>query len=172
LHPGVYFNAEGHPVHGRRLGCIIGIMTDPISAKPTGAISRTYIDAELKKIGRAKTFKTEDMAVGIVRLSRDEDVLGGLHIAEGIETALAAMARYNYRPCWSTGSKTIMAAFPILPGIECLNLIADNDRDGGGEKAARKAASQWLQAGREVRIIRPKTVGDDLNDIVRRRAWR
>jgi hypothetical protein len=32
-------------LRGRYLGCIVGVMTDPVSAKPTGAITRTYIDA-------------------------------------------------------------------------------------------------------------------------------
>jgi hypothetical protein len=28
-HPAVYFNKKGHPLHGQRLGCIVGIMSDP-----------------------------------------------------------------------------------------------------------------------------------------------
>jgi hypothetical protein len=168
-HPAVYFNQPGHPLHGRRLGCIVGIMSDPLTAQPTGAISRTYLDGDLKKIGRAKTLKTDAMAVGIVRLSPDEDVLEGLYIAEGLETALAAMA-FRFRPIWSTGSGTIMAKFPVLSGIEALTIIADNDENGTGERDARKAAACWVQAGRKVRIIRPKIIGEDLSDVVRRRV--
>ena len=41
-HPKVYFNEPErhgrprHPLHGQLLGCIIGIMTDPVTALPTG----------------------------------------------------------------------------------------------------------------------------------------
>ena len=90
-HPAVYFNEPGHALHGRKLGCIVGVMTDPITAMPTGAISRTYIHEGQQ--GR----QGEDARppAGIVRLSLDEDVLERLHIAEGLETALA---RHVERP--------------------------------------------------------------------------
>ena len=42
-HPAVPFREKGHPLDGKRLGCIIAVMTDVITAAPTGAISRTYI---------------------------------------------------------------------------------------------------------------------------------
>jgi hypothetical protein len=86
-HPAVYFNGLSddrppHPLHGQTLGCIVGIMTDPVTAEPTGAISRTYLAPDGTKVGPAKTLGSPP---GIVRLSRDEDVLDGLHIAEGLE---------------------------------------------------------------------------------------
>ena len=84
-HPSVLFREEGHPLDGERLGCIVGVMTDRVTARPTGAISRTYLHGGLK-LGKAKTLGSP---VGIVRLSADEDVLGGLHIAEGLETRSA-----------------------------------------------------------------------------------
>ena len=93
-HPGVTFHEPGHPLHGQRLGCIIGVMTDPVTALPTGAVSRTYIDEKLHKIGKAKTLGSP---AGIIRLTSDEDVLLGLHLAEGLETALSAMAKARIR---------------------------------------------------------------------------
>jgi hypothetical protein len=47
-HPAVYFKGlrddePPHPLHGKKLGAIIGIMTDTVTARPTGAISRTYL---------------------------------------------------------------------------------------------------------------------------------
>jgi putative DNA primase/helicase len=165
-HPSVLFREDGHPLDGRDLGCVVGVMTDAITARPTGAVSRTYIDADLKKIGKARTLGSP---AGVVRLSRDEDVLAGLFIAEGLETALAAMA-FGFWPMWSTGSNNVMAQFPVLAGVECLTIIADNDANGAGDRAARKTAERWFAAGREVRIVRPKVIGEDLNDITSRRA--
>ena len=87
-HPAVYFNNRDHPLNGQRLGCIVGVMTDPVTAMPTGAISRTYVGSNLHKIGKAKTL---GVAAGILRLTPDED--HALCLAEGLETALSAMAK-------------------------------------------------------------------------------
>jgi hypothetical protein len=158
-HPAVYFNDPGHALHGRKLGCIVGVMTDPITAMPTGAISRTYIH-EGRKLGKAKTLGSP---AGIIRVSEDAD-LERLHIAEGLETALGAMS-IGLRPMWATGSTAIMAKFPVLSGIKALTIIADHDANGAGERAAAEVASRWREAGKEARVWRPKSIGD-LNDIL------
>ena len=158
-HPAVYFNEPGHALHGRKLGCIVGVMTDPITAMPTGGISRTYIH-EGQKVTKAKGLGP----AGIVRLSLDEDVLERLHIAEGLETALGAMSK-GLRPMWATGSTAIMAKSPVVSGIEALTIIADHDANGAGERAAAEVASRWREAGKEARVWRPKSIGD-LNDIL------
>jgi hypothetical protein len=164
--PAVFYREEGHPLDRRRLGCIVGVMTNPVTAQPTGAISRTYIGPDGKKIGKAKSLGAGG---GVVRLSRDDDVLEGLYLATGLETSLAAAAHPELacRPIWSTGSDSSMRAFPVLAGIGCLNLIADRDANGAGLSAAQEAAARWLDQEREVRIIAPTGVGD-LNDIVKR----
>jgi hypothetical protein len=164
-HPSVLFREEGHPLDGKRLGCIVGVMTEAAAAKPTGAISRTYLAPNLAKVGKAKTLGAP---AGIVRLSVDEDVLEGLHLAEGLETALAGMS-IGLRPMWATGSTAPMSKFPVLPGIECLNLIVDHDPNGAGEKAGREAEARWRSAGKEVRLLRSNAPGD-LNDVLREGA--
>lgn len=172
-HPSLYFNEPEYPrrgdpphlLHGRKLGAIVGIMTDPVTAALTRGISRTYLDDDGHKVLKAKTLGP----AGIVRLSLDEDVLGGLHIAEGLETSLDAMAR-DFRPMWSTGSTAIMSRFPVLGGIECLTIFADHDLDKNGDDpgliAASAAADRWLGAGREVHVYQRETTGD-LNDAFR-----
>jgi putative DNA primase/helicase len=160
-HPAVYFNEPGHVLHGRKLGAIIGIMTDPISAEPTGGISRTYLH-EGGKVGKAKGLGP----AGIVRLTADEEVLGGLHLTEGLETGLDMMAR-NFRPIWSCGSTSIMAKMPVVSGIECLTILADHDENGAGERAALELERRWREAGREVLVVAPAAPGD-FNDITMR----
>src|SRR3984957_9886651 len=157
-HPAVYFNERGHALHGRKLGAIIAVMTNMITATPTGAISRTYIH-EGRKLGKAKTLGSP---AGIIRLSEDADVLEGLHIAEGLETALAGMA-IGLRPMWATGSTALMTKFPVLPEIEALTIIADHDANGAGERAAGEVGSRWREAGKETRIIVREGIGD-IND--------
>jgi hypothetical protein len=164
-HPSVMFREQGHALHGRRLGCLVGVMSDPISAMPTGAINRTYLRPDLAKIGKAKTL---GRPAGVVRLTPDDEVLGGLHLAEGIETGLTAMS-WDLRPTWATGSTALMSKFPVLSGVECLNPIVDHDHNGAGERAARKAEARWQTGGREVRLLRSDAHGD-LNDVLKEAA--
>ena len=103
-----------------------------------------------------------------MRLSRDDEVLEGLFLAEGLETALAGMAHFDLRPMWSTGSSGLMASFPVLSGIEALTVMVDHDRNGAGERAARELEARWLAAGREVKLFQPDEPGD-LNDVVIKR---
>lgn len=161
--PQAYFHELDHPLHGHRLSCIVGVMTDPVTGRPTGAISRTYLDENLRKIGNAKTLGSP---AGVVRLSRDEDVLQGLYLAEGLETALSAMAK-GLRPVWSTGSTALMKTFPVLDGINCLTVIADHDATGAGENAAREVEARWRRAGREACVFMPTSRGD-FNDLLQR----
>jgi putative DNA primase/helicase len=160
-HPAVYFNEPGHPLHGQRLGCIVAVMSDPVTAKPTGGISRTYVHNS-RKVGKAKGLGH----AGVVRLSLDEDVLAGLFVAEGLETALAGMS-IGLRPMWSTRSTAIMAKFPIVSGIECVSVIADHDVNGAGERAARELEQRWRAAGLEVAILCPDAPGADFNDVLK-----
>ena len=108
-HPAVFLNERGHPLDRQLLGCIVGVMTDPVTALRTDAISRTYLDAEGRKLGKAKTLGSP---AGIVRLSEDAEVLSGLHLAEGLESGMTAMAR-GFRPLWVTGGKGLLQTFPL-----------------------------------------------------------
>jgi hypothetical protein len=167
-HRSLYFNQPDpeeplHEFHGRRFPAIIAVMSDAASAVPTGAISRTYIGADGTKIGKAKTL---GQPRGIIRLSPNHDVGLGLHLAEGLETALSAMA-LGLKPVWATGDTGLMKSFPVLDGIDALTIIADHDAYGQGEHAAQQAASRWRHAGREARILMPRDPGD-LNDATRR----
>jgi hypothetical protein len=168
FHPAVYLKEPAHPLHGHLLPAIIAIQNDPVTAAPTGGITRTYLDRDGRKlIGLdGKSLRAKSLGPpGIVRLSRDEDALGGLHLCEGLETALSAMM-FGFLPMWATGSTVQMEDFPVLDGVECLTIFADHDVNRAGEKAATKAAQRWRAAGREVRIFESLEPGD-VNDIAR-----
>jgi putative DNA primase/helicase len=159
-HPSVLFREEGHALHDKRIGCIVAVLTDPVTAAPTGGITRTYLH-EGRKITEAKGLGP----AGIARLDLDERVLGGLFLAEGLETALAA-ASIGLRPMWSAGSTAIMARLPVVGGIEAITVLADNDANGAGERAARELAARWTEAGKSVRLWIPTSPGD-FNDALR-----
>lgn len=131
------------------------IVTDEITA-----IHRTRLSPTGEKIDR----RMMGVAAGsAIKLDADEVVGGGLHIAEGIESALAAR-QLGLRPTWALGSTSFVAAFPVVSGIECLTILAENDAASGRATAA--CAARWNDAGRIVLMNRP-TRGKDLNDAIR-----
>jgi hypothetical protein len=59
----------------------------------------------------------------------------------------------------------------VLPGIEALTILVDNDpADNNGRRAGQDAATEcwrrWKQAGREVRGFSTDIVGKDIADVV------
>jgi hypothetical protein len=176
----VYFSQDDpkerfHELHGQRLGCIVGIMTDPATGERLAPISRTYIHCG-KKIGKAKTLKrAEAERLGVVRLQPATDQLC---VGEGIETCLAAI-ELGYSPVWPTGSAGVMRDMSLVDGVEYLTALADNDprekpgdRYGPGEKAARALIKRWLSVGCSARLVMPEGDVKDLNDELRRRKGR
>lgn len=101
-------------------------------------------------------------AGGVIRLWPDEAVTGGLAIAEGVETALAAA--HAFTPVWAAIDAGNLAAFPVLPGIEALTILADHDE--AGLRAAAACSQRWADAGREARIATPDEDGADMADLV------
>lgn len=124
------------------------------------SISRTFLDKDGNKLGRKFLGPVGGCAV---KLDPEEEVLAGLHIGEGIETAMSAR-QMGLRPAWALGSAGAIAAFPVLVGIECLSFL--RERDEANEKAATECGLRWHAAKREVRNVWPDS-GADLNDEVR-----
>jgi Toprim domain len=155
-----------HELNGQYLGAIVAILTDPVTGQRTGGITRTYVH-QGRKVGKAMSLGGV-RRLGIIRLSPDDEVLGGLHLAEGLESALSWM-QIGFLPLWATGSTVQMENFPVLPGVECLNLLADHDANEAGIDAASAAYWRWKDAGREVHIREPNQPGD-ANDVIMRRA--
>ncbi|TGY93392.1 hypothetical protein E5162_08740 [Marinicauda pacifica] len=149
FHPQVWTDGGCHPA-------LIAVMTDPLTGEPSG-IHRTFLTAAG---GKSPLGKRMLGSKGVIRLYPDEDVAEGLHLAEGIETALAAVHLYGLAPVWACGSAGSLEAFPVLTGIEHLTVLADNDASGRGEEAARVVCRAWAQAGREAVYMRPKAKGD------------
>jgi hypothetical protein len=148
---------------------IIARYTDILTAAERGIRRRPIIAGTVPK----------DRACGpvggaVIRLWLNEDVTQGLVIGEGVETVLAAATRIEHRgtllrPVWACGSAGTMEAFPPLPGVEALTILADHDASGRCQDAAKRCAERWADAGREVTILTPRDLGD-MNDVVRRAA--
>ena len=142
--------------------CILARYTDAITGEPRGIRRRPINGEKPKTLG--------PMGGCVIRLWPDEEVAQGLCLAEGVETALYAATRIVVRgtflrPMWAAGSAGNMETFPVLPGIDALTLLVDNDESGAGQKAARVCADRWERAEREVILRTPKATGADFNDL-------
>lgn len=160
-----------HPACPRgkeRLPAMVALMTDPVTGEPSGGIHRTFLapDGRGKAAGAAKMMLGP---AGVIRLVPDEEIGSGLGISEGIETALAVMQGWGWRPVWATGSAGGIKGFPVVPGIECLTIFPDADDNGASVEASEACRVRWKEAGREVQWgVPPK--GTDFADLMARRA--
>jgi putative DNA primase/helicase len=148
-----------------RQPCMLALLRD-IHTNEARAIHRTALTAAGDKIGRMVLGPKVGAAV---KLSPDEAVTLGLTIAEGIETALSGI-QLGWQPAWSVVDAAGIAKFPVLPGIEALTILVDNDESGTGQRRAIECSDRWTKAGREVLRVIPRRSGDDLNDIVRKKT--
>ncbi|RRD24771.1 virulence-associated protein E [Brucellaceae bacterium VT-16-1752] len=134
-------------------GSIVAIVTDALTADPIGW-HETMLDHDGNKLGRRMH---GNVSGGAVRLY-DSDILTGLAVAEGIETAIAS----DMRPVWACLSASVLMNFPVIPGVECLTVLADHDE--AGIAAANAVGRRWHEAGREVILTMPAKYGTDFAD--------
>jgi putative DNA primase/helicase len=67
---------------------------------------------------------------------------------------------------WAALSTSGMVALALPAIVREVIILADNDRSGAGERAARTAAQRWLAEGRNVRLALPPELGTDFNDVL------
>jgi hypothetical protein len=143
------------------VGALMALFRDIRTDEPR-AVSRIFLDCDGRKLDRRFLGPTAGSAV---KLDADDAVLEGLHIAEGVETGMAAR-QFGLRPTWALGSAGAIAAFRVIAGIEALSILTDNDVNGVGERAAHAAETLWLVACHEVRVLMRDKPGD-INDALR-----
>jgi putative DNA primase/helicase len=141
------------------IGAVIALFREIATGEPQ-AVSRIFLDREGRK--RERKF-LGPVGGAAVMLDPFDAVTNSLHLAEGVETSMAAR-QLGLRPVWALGSAGAIAAFPVLSGIECLTLLVEHD--DASAKAVRACGARWHAAGREVLINRP-IGGKDLNDALR-----
>lgn len=164
FHPRAWRNRANGP-HGPAM---LALMTDPATAAPVG-VHVTYLRpcGAGKAPGRSPKVMLGD--VGVVRLVPDAEVTLGLGLAEGVETALAVMQGFGWRPVWAATCAGAIARFPVLAGLEALTVFADGDDQGAGMAAARACSRRWSTAGQEARVL-AAPAGEDFLDTLQRTA--
>jgi hypothetical protein len=152
------FGDEIHPA-------MICLVRDIVSNK-SQAIHRTALSPDgstIKSNGKTLRMSLGSISGGAIKLDRHSSVGDVLAIGEGVETCLAGR-HYGYLPCWSVVSKAGLENFPLLPGVEQLQIFVDDDP--AGEEASAYCKAQWTEAGRHVRLVWP-SAGKDLRDELR-----
>jgi putative DNA primase/helicase len=94
-----------------------------------------------------------------IRLTKIYDHIA---IAEGIETALAVMAKYKI-PCWAASNAPLLEKFIPPEGIREVSIFGDNDRNFTGQKAAYTLANRLAKTMR-VSVHIPTVAGSDFAD--------
>jgi putative DNA primase/helicase len=140
-----------------RFPTMVALMVDPITGQPSG-IHRTFLVPDGSNKATVEEPKMMLGNAGVIRLA--EPVGEGLGLAEGVETSLSVMQIIGWGPVWAAGSRTGIAAFPVLSG-HSLTIFADSDEPG--LTAARACAARWDASDQEALIWVPPD-GYDWND--------
>ena len=155
FHPRLKFTATGES-----LPAMVCAMVDIHTNEFTG-VHRTFLTEDARKAGVLTLGRKIGSAI---KIDADDTIERGLAIAEGVESAIAA--RFIYRPAWSLIDAGGIHGFPVLAGVEHLEIFADNDASKTGEVAAYACQERWEKEGAEVSIQMPPNVGEDIADII------
>jgi phage/plasmid primase-like uncharacterized protein len=158
------------PYGAGRAPCLITLLRNIETDEPQ-AIQRTPLADDGRKVGDRMTLGPK--AGAGVKLWPQSAVRDRLVVGEGVETVLSAALHIRYRgerldPAWAAIDAGNLAAFPVLPGVQKLIILVDNDEGGTGQEKAKECSTRWVSAGREVRRLTPRNSGRDFNDIVLR----
>ena len=168
---GDFADIRFHPAAPRgraeRLPAMVALLRDARTGEPCG-VHRTYLRPDGSgKVERGQQKMMLGRARGAaVMLTPFAEVTHGLGVAEGIETAASVLTR-GWAPVWAAGSAGGVEAFPVLPGVECITVFADQGERG--VEAAAGCAGRWRAAGHEARVVAPRLAGD-WNDAMREAA--
>jgi CHC2 zinc finger len=138
------------------IGAMLALFRNIETDEPQ-AVSRTFLDAGARKVGRKFLGPVGRAAI---KLDPDEEITSGLHVGEGVETCLTARQK-GHRPAWALGSAGAISSFPVLSGVETLTFL--RERCDVNERAVNECSSRWLATKHKILSIWP-TVGKDLND--------
>lgn len=127
---------------------------------------RTYLTGQGEKLNIEKSKKIlpslRKMTGGAARLFPAGEILG---IAEGIETAIAAHENMKI-PVWAALSATLLESFEPPLGTKGVAIMADNDRNYAGQKAAYSLASRLELKGITANVYVPQQAGQDWLDVL------
>jgi putative DNA primase/helicase len=157
FHPSLRYTDE----NGRELGHFPAMLARLQYPDGAGAsIHRTYLTPDGAKAPvpqPKKIMPGKSLISAAVRLGKLGPALG---VAEGIETALAAAARFGV-PVWAATNAALLESWAPPPGIERVLVAADNDASFTGQAAAFNLARRLTRKGYAVEVVIPESVDTD-----------
>jgi hypothetical protein len=166
FHPSIW-----HPQERRAFPAMIGVITDIITVEPI-SLHFTFLDPDgngKAPVDRPRLYLAGHRKVGgVVRLTPDDEISMGAILGEGIETCLSYALEYS--GIWACLDAGNLAAFPVLPGLEGITVLIDND--DAGRRAFAAVRDRYRAAGftHPLDIISVEVAGEpgaDVNDIAR-----
>ena len=154
-----------HVPSGKSWPCMVGAIRDRRGT--ITAVQRTFLarDGSDKAPVKQAKMSLGPMGRGAVKLFQPDQVLG---LAEGIETALSAVALYHL-PVWATLSANRLASIDMPPTVRQLVIFADGGKVGVDQ--AFQAQDAYEERGIQVEVITPAAhfsqAGGDFNDVLR-----
>ncbi|WP_181422130.1 DUF7146 domain-containing protein [Halomonas sp. LBP4] len=149
---------QGEP---QRLGDYPALVA-PVRRAGGGLVSahRTYLAADGR--GKAPVESPKKLAIPVEggatagAAARLYPLTGGeLALTEGIETALAVRIASPNLPVWACVTANGLAAWHPPRGVARIWIMADRDRSGTGQRAARRLRARLLRLGLMVRLCLP-----------------
>jgi len=127
------------------------------------ALHRIYLDPSEPRLSSCEPRRMLTNAPGnsAVQLAPASRILG---IAEGVETALAAMQLHNI-PVWAALSSTRLYQLRLPEGVKTLVLFGDNDE--AGRHGVARAQATYASANLEILARFPDPPCNDWADVVR-----
>ncbi|RXG91564.1 DUF7146 domain-containing protein [Bradyrhizobium zhanjiangense] len=146
-----------------------------VHSRAITAIQRIFLDRHGRKTSKGMMLGS----AGGAAMQLQPKIGTMLHIAEGLETALAVIAQ-DHCPAWALGSASLIQTFPVLEDINELVIWADHDPlqlIGGkmvrpGERAAVICAQRWIAAHKQADIFKARGEGKDQADVWSERCGR
>jgi putative DNA primase/helicase len=155
----------GHP-SGERRPQMVGLV-EHVEHGPVGAhVTFLAIDGSSKASLDPVRMSYGPIGGGSVRLAPAAETL---LVGEGIETCMSAMLAMTM-PAWAALSTSGLKVLMLPAIVRTVIILADNDANGAGERAARAAGERWLAEGRCVRLAMTPEPGSDFNDALLGRA--
>jgi phage/plasmid primase-like uncharacterized protein len=153
---------------GQQLPCLLSLLRNVDTDEPQ-AVHRTALTSDGQKIDRKMLGPKAGAAI---KLWPQSAVSNRLVVGEGIETTLSAALHIKHRgsplqPAWACVDAGNLAALPVLPGVQHLTILVDNDKSNTGQEKARECSRRWASSGRDVIRLTPNKTGIDFNDIVK-----
>lgn len=160
FHPACVFG------RGEQLPCLLALLRNVETDQPQ-AVHRTALTPDGHKIDRKMLGPKAGAAI---KLWPQAAVTNRLVVGEGIETSLSAALHIRHRgsllsPAWACVDAGNLETLPVIPSVQTLTILVDNDASGRGQKAAEACMQRWVSTGRKVVRLVPKVMGADFNDI-------